>query len=294
MDTASMDTVADAVQRWLRERYASGDITSRTRTLLECRFPALLAVCGPHPVGSLDRATLRVWAMRIGHLSPATRRAYLSTVGGFCRWCVDEGLLGEDPTRHLHRVKEPKRVPRARQAAEIRLLLATAHTCRERAIIVLMVGMGLRSCEVATADLDCYDRTAATLLLRGKGGDERLLPVPEFVAAGLNAYRDEIGWWPGPLVCTALGGRRLMAPSVAQIVSRRMRECGIKRYGGDGVTPHTVRHTALSDVLDRCGNVRTVQEMAGHASLATTAIYLRRASLGQLREAMEGRDYSLA
>ena len=58
------------------------------------------------------------------------------------------------------------------------------------------------------------------------------------------------------------------------------------------VTPHTLRHTAASDVLDKCGNVRTVQTMLGHQSLATTQIYLRRADLGQLREAMAGRDYT--
>jgi site-specific recombinase XerC len=70
-----------------------------------------------------------------------------------------------------------------------------------------------------------------------------------------------------------------------------MYSASIKTMARDGVGPHALRHTAASDVLDRCNNVRTVQEMLGHSSLATTQIYLRRASLGQLREAMEGRDY---
>ena len=70
-----------------------------------------------------------------------------------------------------------------------------------------------------------------------------------------------------------------------------MRRAGVKRGNYDGVSGHALRHTAASDVLDRCGDLRQVQQMLGHSSLATTAIYLRRADAGQIRAAMEGRDY---
>ena len=71
-------------------------------------------------------------------------------------------------------------------------------------------------------------------------------------------------------------------------------EAGLKKANYDGRSAHALRHTAASDVLDRCKNVRTVQAMLGHASIATTQIYLRRANLDQLREAMSGRDYVLS
>ena len=70
-----------------------------------------------------------------------------------------------------------------------------------------------------------------------------------------------------------------------------MSTAGIKRGAGDGVSAHALRHTAASDVLDRCHDVRTVQAMLGHVSIATTQIYLRRADLSRMREAMAGRDY---
>jgi integrase/recombinase XerD len=131
-----------------------------------------------------------------------------------------------------------------------------------------------------------------TLLVKGKGAHERVLPVPAPAAAAIGDYRDSVGWRAGPLVCDLHSGRRsISAPAVARIIGDLMRRTGVKVAAGDGVTAHALRHTAASDVLDRCGNVRTVQRMLGHASLATTQIYLRRASLGQLREAMDGRDY---
>ena len=73
-----------------------------------------------------------------------------------------------------------------------------------------------------------------------------------------------------------------------------MAAAGLKNRPRDGVSAHALRHTAASDVMDRCHELRTVQAMLGHASIAATEIYLRRANLGQLREAMEGRDYRRA
>ena len=70
-----------------------------------------------------------------------------------------------------------------------------------------------------------------------------------------------------------------------------MSDAGIKHRRRDGVSAHALRHTAASDVLDECGDLRVVQAMIGHIHLATTAVYLRRADLAQMREAMAGRDY---
>jgi site-specific recombinase XerD len=235
--------INDAVKQWLLERQRSGEITPRTTRLLECRFPTFLEMFGDQPVSGLDRRAIRQWSQRIGGYAPATRRAYLSTIGCFCRWCVDEGLLAEDVTRHVSRVREPRRIPRARQHDEVQRIYLYCHTLRDRAIIALMVQMGLRSVEISRLETGDWDMQAATMRVRGKAGHERLLPVPTRAAEELCAYRDSI------------------------------------------------RHTAASDVLNECGNVRVVQNMLGHASLATTEMYLRIASIDQLREAMEGRDY---
>jgi integrase/recombinase XerD len=287
-----METLRQATERWLRERVLGGEITPRTRRLLEYRLAALLERSGERPLAELDRRAVRAWAQRIGHLSPATRRLYRSTLVCLCRWGIEEGLLEGDPSRHLPAIREPQRVPRARPRSDVARLLLGARDERERLIVVLMVQMGLRCVEVARAELGDYDPGARTLLVKGKGAHERTLPVPAPAGAAIGAYRDSIGWRAGPLVCDLHSARRpISAPAVARIVGNLMRRTGVKVAAGDGITAHALRHTAASDVLDRCNNVRTVQGMLGHASLATTQIYLRRASLGQLRDAMEGRFY---
>jgi integrase/recombinase XerD len=287
-----METLREAAERWLRDRVLGGEITPRSRRLMAYRLAALLEHSGDIPFAELDRRVVRAWWHSVGHLSPATRRLYRSTLVCLCRWATEEGLLSEDPSRHLPRVREPQRVPRARPRSDVARLLLGAQNERERLLVVLMVQMGVRCVELSRAELADYDPAARTLLVRGKGAHERVLPVPGPAAAAIGAYRDVIGWRAGPLVCDLHSGRRpISAPAVARIVGNLMRRTGVKRAPGDGITAHALRHTAASDVLDRCNNVRTVQGMLGHASLATTQIYLRRASLGQLREAMDGRFY---
>lgn len=278
--------------RWLSERYRAREINSKSFVVLQARFRDLGAVHGDRPVAELDRKTMRRWSRQVGHLSVATRRAYLSTVRGFCRWAVAEGLLASDPTADLARIREPRRVPRARSADDIGRILNVACDPRSRLVVLLMVQMGLRCLEVSRLEVADYDRHAQTMLIRGKADNERTLPVPSSVAEAVDEYRTPIGWLAGPLVCSEISARYgISSHYVSQVVTILMYRSGVKRRPGDGVTPHALRHTAASDVLDACNNVRTVQQMLGHGSLATTQIYLRRASLGQLREAMAGRSY---
>jgi integrase/recombinase XerD len=270
-----------------------GEITPRTARILEYRLAGLLESSGELSFHALDRTAVRAWGRRIGQLSPATRRLYRSTLVCLCRWALEEGMLREDPSAHLPKVREPGRVPRARPASDVARVLGVATNARDRLVVLLMVQMGLRCCEVARAELADYDPAAATLLVRGKGGEERVLPVPSPAIDAIDAYRDQIGRFAGPLVCTLHSGRwALSSAAVARIVTKLLYASRVKTAPGDGITAHALRHTAASDVLDRCGNVRIVQGMLGHASLATTQIYLRRASLDQLREAMGGRDYA--
>lgn len=278
-------------ERWLRERWVQGEINARSRTLLGARFRDLEVAHGERPIGDLDRVTMKRWRNLIGSLAPATRRGYLSTVRMFCQWLIVEGHLETDPTADIPPIREPRRVPRARSEEEIMRLFAHAHDLRSKMILSLMVGMGLRCVEVARAEIADYDRGAATLFIRGKASNERVLPVPLMVTAAIALYREPVGWRPGSLVLAKNHAGGLGAARISALVSEILVEAQVKRASGDGITPHALRHTAASDVLDHCDNVRTVQIMLGHSSLATTQIYLRRASLGQLRTAMEGRQY---
>lgn len=287
-----MATLREYRDRWLSERYRSREIGKKSLRVLQARFRDLEAIHGDRPISELDRETLRRWSRQIGHLSAASRRAYLSTVGGFCRWAVTEGLLEVDPTETLPRIKEPRRIPRARSESDVALILAAAPDARARLMVLLMVEMGLRCIEVARLEVDDYDRHSQTMLIHGKLDNERMLPVPAQVAEAVDVYRESVGWLAGPLICSELSPRQpITTHYVSQMVTTLMYRSGVKKMPRDGVGAHSLRHTAASDVLDRCNNVRTVQQMLGHSSLATTQVYLRRASLGQLREAMEGRYY---
>jgi integrase/recombinase XerD len=212
------------------------------------------------------------------------------------RWLLACGHLDSDPTLRMVRVREPRRVPRALSPGDVARLLDACESPRERFVIRIMVTLGLRRIEVArlhTADID-WDRRL--LHVRGKADNERVLPL---VDDAVDALRDYLAWrgdHPGPVLEQFNGrsrptGASLSAPYIGDIASRVFDRAGVKRGPWDGNSGHALRHTAASDVLDRCGNVRTVQAMLGHVSLQSTQIYLRRASLDQLRDAMSGRTY---
>jgi site-specific recombinase XerD len=257
------------------------------------RLTGLVRVVG---TGPLDRAAILEWQETTGHLAPATRRLYLATAKCFCRWLVLEGLLEQDPTLGIGRVREPRRVPRALPETSVcQLLDQVAGDLRLAAIVWLMVEVGLRCVEVSGLDIADFDPYTSSLTVHGKGGHERIVPLPPAARAALDRYLDGGRRQLGRALFQAVGSRRpgdgrISARQISRQVGRAMRAAGIHR-SGDGRSAHALRHTCASDVLERCGDVRLVQELLGHQSLATTQIYLRRASLEQLRRAVDGREY---
>lgn len=285
-------TLSAHIRTYVNGRRRRGDISALTARNLDSRLATLDRSFGHRPVAQLGRAAVNAWLETIGDLSPATRRAYLSSVKGFCRWLVAEGVVKVDPTKDVERVREPRRVPRSIDVESVATLLAVLPDRRARAIVWLMVGCGLRCVEVERLDEGDYDQRAGTLVVRGKADHERVIPVPAQVAAALEAYRREHGRTTGPMI------RHLEHPSrgldrstISRYAGRWFRDAGLKTQPYDGRSAHALRHTAASDVLDRCGDVTVVQAMLGHANVATTSVYLRRARLGVMRDAMEGRDY---
>jgi integrase/recombinase XerC len=151
---------------------------------------------------------------------------------------------------------------------------------------------------VSAADRDDYDRVRQTITVTGKGGHQRTLPVPVEVATALDVYLAGAGRRAGPLIVPDPQGKlsadgRVSPARVSELVSSIMEAAGVHRPG-DGRTAHALRHTAASDVLDVCHDLRLVGQMLGHQSLQSTQIYLRRADLGAMRLAMAGRDYRAA
>ncbi|HWE55815.1 MAG TPA: tyrosine-type recombinase/integrase [Acidimicrobiales bacterium] len=296
--TGTIPVVSQAVDLFIWDRYGRREVTLTSARHLHQRLALLVSAVGPDlPVDQLDRPRILDWQHSINSYAQASRRVYLSAVRTFCNWAVAEGYLVKDPTSGLAKVREPRRVHRALPKASIRQLLAACESDRDRVIIWLQLGVGLRCGEVASLDLADYDADRRQLFVKGKGGHERILPVPKTLHQAIDTYlASERGWKPGPLIMPVgrvhPGTEQLDAQAIVSRTGRLVRKAGIKQAPRDGVSAHALRHTCASDVLDHCSNVRVVQEILGHADLSTTAIYLRRANLAQMAEALEGRDYT--
>lgn len=287
-----MGELGDLVDRFVSERERLHMISRATRPNYLCALRLFVDVADGRPVRELARKDVETWLIAQHHLAPATRRSRLSVLRMFSAWLVDEGAIDEPLTAGVQAPRQPRSVPRAMPRDDVGQVIAACPDARARAIVALMVGEGLRCCEVAGLELGDWDRGEQTVIVRGKGGHERIVPVTDETTVTLGEYLDQ---WPslaGPLVRSY---RRpqcgLAADTISGLVSDWMTAAGVKRRQRDGVSAHALRHTCASDVLDTCGDLRVVQELLGHQHLQTTAIYLRRAGLGKMREAMAGRRY---
>jgi integrase len=272
--------LVDAVHIYVTDREARKEIKATSTPQLRWRLARLVVACDPDmTVAGLNRAAILEWQRTISAHKPATRRSELSTVRTFCRWCIGEGLLGSDPTVGVARIAEERREDRALTPGQVARLLLVLPDWRARVIVSLMLRCGLRCCEVANLAVRDYNPEAATILVKGKAGHERRLPVPGLTGELLDVW---LANRPaaGPLV-------GLTAARISVLVSGWMAAAGLKSDAYDGVSAHALRHTFASDLLDRCGNVRVVQAALGHQSLATTQRYVRTASMDQLRQAMD-------
>lgn len=292
--TTGATPLGQLLAEYMTGRRLRAELAPRSAAVTYSRLRPLIDLHGDFPAASLDRRTCLRFQERIGRHAPATRRHAMSGLHGFCAWLVLEGHLETDPSAGLARVKEPRTVPRALSAEDVVKVLLAAPDARMRAMVWLMVECGLRCVEVAGLELGDWDRHAGTLQVTGKGGHERVLPISGPAADALGAY---VGprRGAGPLFRSVARGRHyvvqaLTSERVSELVAELMVYAGV-HVRGDRKSAHSLRHTAASDVLDACHDVRLVQNMLGHASLATTQRYLRIADLGQLREAMSGRDY---
>lgn len=289
------NTLTPLIHRYLAGRYRRGELTSGTARARRYELGTLARSFGRRPLAALGPAAIDRWLESVRDHAPSTRRSYLSSARMFCRWMVADGMVAKDPTAHVPPIRQPRQVPVTLTPDAVALVLSDADT-RLRLVLWLMVGCGCRCIEVARLRVEDYDPRERTILLTGKGGHERELPVPAEVALALDQYLDERGRVAGHLVQSRRpGGGPVQADTISKWVSKAMAAAGVKARVRDGKSAHGLRRTAGSDVMDRCGDIRVVQQMLGHLEVQTTArYYLRPASAEKLRDAMAGREYRLA
>ena len=202
-------------------------------------------------------------------------------VRGFHRFAAMEELSTVDPAADVRPPAPPRRLPKALSIAQVEALLAAAgdgrtpKELRDRALLELLYGTGARISEAVGLDVDDHDPGAGSLRLTGKGSKQRIVPVGRFATEAVDAYL--VRGRPG-LASRGAGSPALFLNSRGSRLSRQSAWTVLKtaadraKIRGE-VSPHTLRHSFATHLLDGGADVRVVQELLGHASVTTTQIY---------------------
>lgn len=245
-------------------------------------------------VGELDDVTESVVAdflvrLREGDpdhqpLGATSAARTLVAVRGFHKFAVADGLATDNPAAAVKPPTPAKRLPKALPLADVEAILEAAGAAgtvlalRDRALLEVLYGTGARISEAVGLDVDDLDRVDGVVRLRGKGSKERVVPVGSFALEAVEAYlvrgRPELataasaGGNGGALFLNSRGGR-LSRQSAWAVLTRTAERAGVTR----DVSPHTLRHSFATHLLDGGADVRVVQELLGHASVTTTQVY---------------------
>ena len=279
------------VLKYCAEMQDSGHWTARTREVHSSKLWSFAnSVCDdPRQV---NRAHVAKW-LATPNLSAGYRRARVSALKGFTKWCVLNGHMKVDPAMAAKAPPVPAALPRALTAGQVAKVLSACPDSRSRAIVTLMVQEGLRRKEVAemqTADVDLANRS---VLVRGKGGAgqvTRMLPLSDETVHALDDYLRECPASFGPLIRSKVHPDRGITPhSLGEMVSAVMQSAGV-HVVGDGKSGHALRHSMAHHMIDNGATVLEVKAALGHATVKTTEVYLR-GRVEDLRTAMGGRKY---
>lgn len=223
----------------------------------------------------------------------ATVARRLACLRSFFRYCNREGICETNPAKPLRTPRAGRKLPHFLSTDEVgRLLLAPPANkndgIRDRAILETMYSAGLRVAEVVSLDLRDLDRASGILRVMGKGRKERIAPVGSFAMKALNRWfevrQQDPNGDPKDTAAIFLNrfGRRLTTRSIGRMLEKHIQTTGLSTQ----TSPHTLRHSFATHLLDGGADLRCVQELLGHKSLTTTQIYTH-VSTRRLRETYE-------
>ena len=284
---------ATAAKQYVNERTARGSLNKRSAQVVGSH---LWDFARTNPVlAQVTRRSIELFDAR-PDLSPQYRRARLSTLRMFCRWCVANGYLRADPTVGVELPRVPTSLPRALPYDdEVAIVAYSRHDPRLAVIVSLMLFEGLRRAEVAAILWDDVDLRRTQLAVRGKGyrGERsRIVPLSNHTLNAIErmAGTEHHGRY-GPLLRSRRNPGRGIAPAtVGELVAQCMKDAGVKRWPGDGRSAHALRHSAATDMVEAGADLRLVQRQLGHTTIKSTEIYTRGA-IADLRPCVEGRSY---
>ncbi len=280
---------------------AVNTLTSYRRDLR--RYRSHLAAAGITDLDAVSEATVTDFLVRLREgeadhppLSATSAARTVVAVRGFHRFALADGLAQHDPAAAVKPPAATKRLPKALPLSDVEAILeaagkpGTTLALRDRALLEVLYGTGARISEAVGLDVDDLDwgeqgdgsDDVGTVLLRGKGSKERLVPIGSFAREAVGAYlvrgRPELvsagsttggqATNGGALFLNSRGGR-LSRQSAWAVLVKAADRAGVTR----DVSPHTLRHSFATHLLDGGADVRVVQELLGHASVTTTQVY---------------------
>jgi len=265
---------------------AANTLSSYRRDLR--RYVGFLEAEGIGTLDEVSEATVTAFLVRLREGDPehaplgaSSAARTVVAVRGFHKFCVRDGLVEHDPAASVKPPAPAKRLPKALPLSDVEAILEAAGAAgtplalRDRALLEVLYGTGARISEAVGLDVDDVDRVDRTVLLRGKGSKERLVPIGTFALEAVEAYvtraRPDLvsaRTQAGALFLNSRGGR-LSRQSAWAVLVKAAERAGVTRE----VSPHTLRHSFATHLLDGGADVRVVQELLGHASVTTTQVY---------------------
>jgi integrase/recombinase XerC len=267
------------MQRYLDKfiRYLEVERNYSRHTILNYRLDLqdFLKFLGGLAVEDADYLTLRKYlaALRQRGLGSKSLNRHLSSLRSFFRFLTREGYFKDNPAVSILSPKLEKHLPLFLTEEEVSRLIDSAPSqseadLRDKAILETFYSTGLRISELVGLSLDSVDFIGGVVKVMGKGRKERLVPVGEKAIAAIRGYLEKRKKQSSALFLNRRGGR-ISDRGVRNIVKKRLRLAGLRA----GVSAHTLRHSFATHLLNRGADLRSVQELLGHANLATTQIY---------------------
>lgn len=267
------------VDRFLRYLGVERQLSPITLTNYQRQLDALIALADEAGLKSwqqCDAAQVRSFAVRSRRgLGPASLALRLSALRSFFDWMISQGELAANPAKGIAAPKIPRHLPKNIDVDDVNRLLDIdlndPLTVRDRAMLEVMYGAGLRLSELVNLDIKHLDLESGEVWVMGKGSKERRLPIGRNAVAWIEHWLDLRGLFgtdDDALFLSKLGKR-----ISARNVQKRFAEWGIKQGLNSHVHPHKLRHSFATHMLESSGDLRGVQELLGHANLSTTQIY---------------------
>ena len=228
----------------------------------------------------VDHLTVRSYLAHLSRrkLARASVARHLSALRTFFKWLVREGVVEANPARTVSSPKREKHLPSVMQPPDVALLLeqpdpSTTLGLRDAAFMELLYASGLRISELVGIDIDDLELRAKLVKVHGKGSKERIVPFGSKAEAALRAYlavRGELCGDPDEqAVFVNYKGKRITTRSVRRLFDGYLKKAALRA----GISPHTMRHSFATHLLNAGADLRGIQELLGHASLSTTQKY---------------------